>query len=188
MTSVASAVDRLRALAATDEISALSARFSQAGRELALVGGPVRDSFLDRPANDLDFTTDAHPDEIVALVAPIARTHWDIGREFGTIGAHIGGHSVEITTYREDAYDGATRKPVVAFGSDLNGDLVRRDFTVNAMALRLPDLVLVDPTGGVEDLLSGILRTPIDPAISFGDDPLRMIRAAATSVSVPSSP
>src|SRR5690606_25218817 len=92
--------------------------------------------------------------------------------------ARIDGHRVEITTYRADAYDGVTRKPVVAFGDDLEGDLARRDFTVNAMALRLPDRVLVDPRGGLEDLIAGVLDTPVDPAVSFGDDPLRMMRAA----------
>ncbi len=109
---------------------------------------------------------------------PIAQTHWEIGREFGTIGARIGGETVEITTYRADSYDGVTRKPTVEFGDTLEGDLHRRDFTVNAMALRLPEKVLVDPNGGLEDLMAGILRTPSPPEVSFGDDPLRMLRAA----------
>jgi len=138
----------------------------------------VRDAFLGRPVNDFDFTTSALPDEILAIVAPIADAHWDIGRAFGTIGARFSGDTVEITTYRADTYDGETRKPVVAFGDSLEGDLVRRDFTVNAMALRLPQLVLVDPSGGMEDLLQGRLTTPVDADISFGDDPLRMMRAA----------
>ena len=142
------------------------------------MGGPVRDAFLDVPLNDLDFTTDATPDEILAIVKPISDAHWDIGRQFGTIGARINGQTVEITTYRTDAYDGLTRKPVVEFGDSLEADLVRRDFTVNSMALRLPDLVLVDPSGGVDDLLAQTLRTPAAPAVSFGDDPLRMMRAA----------
>ncbi len=178
MQSVAAAVDRLRTLAAIPEIDGLSRRFAEAGHELALVGGSVRDAFLERANADLDFTTDARPDDILAIVAPIADAHWDIGREFGTIGARLGDHTVEITTYRSDAYDGETRKPVVAFGDDLEGDLARRDFTVNAMALRLPDQVLVDPSGGVEDLLEGRIRTPGAPEVSFGDDPLRMMRAA----------
>jgi poly(A) polymerase len=178
MQSVAAAIDRLRTLAALPEIDGLARRFVDAGRELALVGGPVRDAFLDRDITDLDFTTDAHPDEILALVKPIADAHWDIGREFGTIGARLGEHTVEITTYRSDAYDGATRKPVVAFGDDLDGDLARRDFTVNAMALRLPELVLVDPKGGADDLIAARIRTPGAPEVSFGDDPLRMMRAA----------
>ena len=98
-----------------------------------------------RPATDLDFATDARPDDILAIVTPLADAHWEVGREFGTIGARFGDDTFEITTYRADEYDGTTRKPVVAFGDDLEGDLARRDFTVNAMALRLPDLVLVDP-------------------------------------------
>ena len=138
----------------------------------------MRDGFLDRPVNDLDFTTSASPDEILAIVKPISSARWDIGREFGTIGARILGEKVEITTYRADSYNGETRKPTVEFGDSLEGDLVRRDFTVNAMALRLPELVLVDPSGGVDDLLARRIRTPGAPEVSFGDDPLRMLRAA----------
>jgi poly(A) polymerase len=138
----------------------------------------VRDAFLGRPVSDFDLTTDASPDQIIAIVAPIADTHWDVGREFGTIGARIGGETVEVTTYRADSYDGETRKPTVEFGTSLEGDLVRRDFTVNAMALRLPEQVLVDPSGGMEDLLAARLTTPGAPEVSFGDDPLRMMRAA----------
>lgn len=178
MENVASAVQRLAGLATSSPIDRLSTAFAAAGRELALVGGPVRDAFLGRAVNDLDFTTDARPDDILAIIAPIADTHWDIGRAFGTIGARIAGHTVEITTYRTDAYDGETRKPAVEFGDSLEGDLVRRDFTVNAMALRLPGQVLVDPSGGVDDLLAGRLETPSTPEASFGDDPLRMLRAA----------
>lgn len=178
MESVASAIQRLSDLASTPHISRLSSIFAGAGFELALVGGPVRDAFLGRQLTDLDFTTNAHPDEILALVKPIADAHWDIGRAFGTIGARIDGHTVEITTYRSDAYDGETRKPVVEFGSTLEADLVRRDFTVNAMALRLPERVLVDPSGGMEDLVAKRLTTPGAPETSFGDDPLRMMRAA----------
>lgn len=178
MLSVAEAVERLRGIAEQEAVAALARRFADAGHELALVGGPVRDAFLGRPVTDLDFTTDADPDRIVGLVAPVADAHWDVGRAFGTIGARFGAETVEITTYRSDAYDGASRKPVVAFGTDLDGDLVRRDFTVNAMALRLPDQVLVDPSGGLDDLLARRLRTPSAPEVSFGDDPLRMMRAA----------
>lgn len=178
MESVAEALARLRVLATGAEISLLADRFAAAGHEFALVGGPVRDAFLGRAVTDLDFTTDATPDQIVAVVEPVADAHWDIGREFGTIGARLGDAVVEITTYRADAYDGASRKPAVAFGTSLEDDLARRDFTVNAMALRLPECVLVDPTGGVEDLLAGVLRTPGAPEVSFGDDPLRMMRAA----------
>ena len=178
MESVAEALERLGELAGGREIALLAARFAAAGHEFALVGGPVRDAFLGRALTDLDFTTDATPDQILAIVEPIADAHWDIGREFGTIGARLGDATVEITTYRSDAYDGATRKPAVAFGTSLEADLGRRDFTVNAMALRLPERVLVDPSGGVEDLLAGVLRTPGPPEVSFGDDPLRMMRAA----------
>lgn len=178
MQSVAQALDRLNGLAASPTVATLAESFAAAGHELALVGGPVRDAFLGRGTNDLDFTTDATPDEILAVVKPIAEAHWDIGREFGTIGAKVHGHTVEITTYRADAYDGTSRKPEVVFGTSLDDDLVRRDFTVNALALRLPQLALVDPSGGVEDLIAGVLRTPSAPEVSFGDDPLRMMRAA----------
>ena len=178
MENVASAVQRLDAVADSPPVAALAAAFAAAGRELALVGGPVRDAFLGRAVNDLDFATDALPDEILALVTPISDAQWDVGREFGTIAARIRGQTVEITTYRSDAYDGASRKPAVAFGDSLEGDLSRRDFTVNAMALRLPERRLVDPAGGVEDLLARVIRTPGAPEVSFGDDPLRMLRAA----------
>ena len=143
----------------------------------------MRDALLGRPVNDLDFATNARPDETLRIVKPLASATWDIGRAFGTIGAKVPGpdgtfEQVEITTYRADSYDGVTRKPVVAFGDTLEGDLARRDFTVGAMALRLPVPALVDPTGGVEDLIGGVLRTPGDPDVSFGDDPLRMLRDA----------
>ena len=178
MQSVASAIQRLEVLATSSHIARLAAVFVDAGHELARVGGSVRDAVLGAPMHDLDFTTDATPDETLALVKPIADAHWDVGRAFGTIGARVDGHTVEITTYRSDVYDGATRKPAVAFGKTLEGDLIRRDFTVNAMALRLPERVLVDPSGGVEDLVAKRLRTPGLPEVSFGDDPLRMMRAA----------
>lgn len=178
MDSVASAIRRLGDLAGTPHITTLSSAFAAAGFELSLVGGSVRDAFLDRPLNDLDFTTNANPDQILALVKPLSDAHWDIGRAFGTIGARIDGNTVEITTYRSDVYDGETRKPVVEFGDTLEGDLLRRDFTVNSMALRLPERVLVDPSTGVEDLVAGRISTPGAPEQSFGDDPLRMLRAA----------
>ncbi|MBN9151909.1 MAG: CCA tRNA nucleotidyltransferase [Salinibacterium sp.] len=178
MKSAAAAVAELEALAATGHVSRLASAFAAAGEELALVGGSVRDAFLGAPLNDLDFATSAGPDRILEIVAPVAEAHWDVGRAFGTIGAVVDGHTVEITTYRTDAYDGETRKPVVEFGDTLDGDLVRRDFTVNAMALRLPERVLVDPSGGIEDLMAGRLSTPGAPEVSFGDDPLRMMRAA----------
>ncbi|NEM91773.1 CCA tRNA nucleotidyltransferase [Galbitalea soli] len=178
MNSVASAIQRLDALADSAPVARLAQAFAAAGRELALVGGPVRDAFLGRDLTDLDFTTDARPDEILRIVKPISETQWDIGREFGTIGAIIAGETVEITTYRADSYDPDSRKPTVEFGDTLEGDLARRDFSVNAMALRLPGRVLVDPSGGMDDLLAARLRTPGPPEVSFGDDPLRMLRAA----------
>jgi poly(A) polymerase len=178
MLNMAEGVARLGALAASPVVATLAEAFAGAGHELAIVGGPVRDALLGRPVNDLDFTTDAGPDEILRIVKPISSVQWDVGRDFGTIGARVQHEQVEITTYRADSYDGATRKPTVEFGDTIEGDLVRRDFTVNSMALRIPGRTLVDPTGGVEDLVRGVLRTPSDPRVSFGDDPLRMLRAA----------
>ena len=183
MESAAAALARLQALTASPQVSTLARAFDAAGEELALVGGSVRDAFLGAEMNDLDFTTSANPDRTLEIVSPISEAHWDIGRAFGTIGAIVEGHTVEITTYRTDLYDGATRKPLVAFGDSLEGDLIRRDFSVNAMALRLPTAaaptpVLVDPSGGVEDLLARRLVTPGAAEASFGDDPLRMMRAA----------
>ena len=182
MDSVAVASERLRELATRPAVAQLARLFQEAGHELALVGGTVRDAFLGRGLSgddiDLDFTTDATPDQTETLLLPLGRTLWDTGRRFGTIGVRLGGYVCEITTYRSDAYDGTTRKPEVEFGDSLEADLTRRDFTVNAMALRVPDLVLVDPTGGFDDLLARRLRTPGAPEISFGDDPLRMLRGA----------
>ena len=178
MESVARAVERLGELADSAAVSRLAAAFSAAGHELALVGGSVRDAFLNRDLTDLDFTTSARPDDILALVTPISDVQWDVGRDFGTIAARINGLTIEITTYRADAYDGETRKPIVQFGDTLEDDLVRRDFTVNAMALRLPERQLVDPWGGLDDLLARRISTPGAPEVSFGDDPLRMLRAA----------
>ena len=152
--------------------------FGAAGHELSLVGGPVRDLFLGRVSPDLDFTTDADPDQTLAVIGRWADAHWEIGRAFGTIGLRKDGHQIEITTYRAEAYDPASRNPVVAFGTSLDDDLLRRDFTINAMALRLPSLELVDLFGGVRDLHAGVLRTPGTPSSSFSDDPLRMMRAA----------
>ncbi|MBD8023020.1 CCA tRNA nucleotidyltransferase [Microbacterium gallinarum] len=178
MLNMAEGIARLGALAESPVVSTLADAFAAAGHDLAIVGGPVRDALLGRTTNDLDFTTDALPDEILRIVKPISTAQWDIGRAFGTIGAKVAGEQVEITTYRADSYDGVTRKPTVEFGDTLEGDLVRRDFTVNSMALRVPGRTLVDPTGGVEDLVARRLRTPADPSVSFGDDPLRMLRAA----------
>ena len=156
----------------------LGQRFVDAGHELSLVGGPVRDLFLGRLSPDLDFTTDATPDQTVALIRKWADNYWEIGRAFGTIGLRKAGFQIEITTYRAEAYDPESRKPVVAFGESLTDDLLRRDFTINAMALRLPSLELIDPFGGVRDLHASLLNTPGAPESSFSDDPLRMMRAA----------
>ena len=177
MTRVAEAIDTLQGVVGRPPVSTLAEAFAAAGHELALVGGPVRAAFLGREVNDLDFTTSATPDQIEALVRPLADAVWDVGREFGTIAAKLGEATVEITTYRADSYDGKTRKPTVEFGTNLDDDLVRRDFTVNAMALRVPGAVLVDPYGGLDDLLAQRLRTPSSPEVSFADDPLRMLRA-----------
>ncbi|CAB4889461.1 unannotated protein [freshwater metagenome] len=168
----------MRDLSESAVVQKLSHAFSRAGEELALVGGPVRDAFIGRGVNDLDFTTSARPDTILKIVEPLAEAVWDIGRDFGTIGAQVLGEKIEITTYRSDDYDGATRKPEVHFGDSIEADLRRRDFTVNALAVKLPELTLVDPYGGIEDLLRGRLVTPAPAEVSFGDDPLRMMRAA----------
>ena len=162
-----------------EEIHELGRLFEAAGHELALVGGPVRDAVLGRSSADLDFTTSARPDDTEAILRTWTRggAIWDMGRDFGTLGGVRDGVKVEITTYRTESYDPASRKPQVEYGDTLEGDLSRRDFTVNAMAVRLPSLELVDPFGGLEDLSRTLLRTPVAPAQSFSDDPLRMMRA-----------
>ena len=159
-------------------LTEIGSRFGGAGHEIALVGGPVRDAFLGRVSPDLDFTTSASPEQTHAILAGWADANWDLGRAFGTIGARKGGHVIEVTTYRADVYDRASRKPLVAFGDNLLDDLVRRDFAVNAMAMRLPTLEFVDPHNGLADLGQRVLRTPGAPEMSFADDPLRMMRAA----------
>jgi poly(A) polymerase len=159
----------------TDELGTL---FADAGHELALVGGPVRDAMLGRPHTDLDFATSARPDDTERLLKQWGEATWDMGRDFGTIGCQKGPWTVEVTTYRSEAYDPTSRKPNVDFGDTLEGDLVRRDFTVNAMAVRVPGRMVEDPYGGVVDLAQGLLRTPGTPQDSFSDDPLRMLRAA----------
>ncbi|RIY17433.1 CCA tRNA nucleotidyltransferase [Bifidobacteriaceae bacterium WP012] len=157
--------------------------FAEHDYELALVGGPVRDMLLHRVSHDLDFCTSARPEEFEPILRRWGHDgFWDMGRKFGTLGAvrrRPDGTEVkvEITTYRSDAYDSDSRKPEVQYGDTLEGDLSRRDFTVNAMALRVPDLEFVDPFGGASDLAKGVLRTPVDPRQSFDDDPLRMMRA-----------
>jgi poly(A) polymerase len=159
-------------------VDALGDHFVSAGHEIALVGGSVRDALLGRLSEDLDFTTSATPDVVESLVNDVADAVWDIGRDFGTIGCRIGEWTCEITTFRSESYDPGSRKPEVQYGSTLDGDLRRRDFTVNAMAVRLPDHTFVDPYGGLADLAARRLRTPGRPEESFDDDPLRMMRAA----------
>jgi poly(A) polymerase len=171
--SVASELDRIAPV-----IDELGRRFTEAGHELSLVGGPVRDAMLGRHHNDLDFTTSARPDETERLLKAWAGATWDMGRAFGTIGCRKGPWQVEVTTYRSDTYDPESRKPEVDFGDALVGDLGRRDFTVNAMAVRVPGREVEDPYGGIVDLAHRVLRTPGRPEDSFSDDPLRMMRAA----------
>jgi poly(A) polymerase len=163
---------------ATPVIDEVGRRFQAAGHSIALVGGPVRDLLLGRLSRDLDFATSARPDAIEKCLAGWVDAHWDIGRDFGTIGAAVGDWTLEITTYRSDSYDAGSRRPDVSYGDSLEGDLARRDFAVNAMAVTLPDQRFVDPFGGMTDLVEKVLRTPGTPAQSFGDDPLRMLRAA----------
>jgi poly(A) polymerase len=166
-------------LAASSKVALdLGVVFAAAGYELALVGGPVRDALLGRPVSDLDVTTDARPEVVLDLVSGWADAVWEVGIAFGTVAVRKGDHTIEITTYRAEAYDHDSRKPDVRYGSSLGEDLVRRDFTVNAMAVRLPTLELVDLHGGLDDLRAGVLRTPGTPEDSFSDDPLRMMRAA----------
>jgi poly(A) polymerase len=178
-------LSRRQLKAAAAILSALSPRvtelgelFATAGHELALVGGPVRDAFLGRTSPDFDLTTDALPTRILDLVAGWADQVWTVGIQFGTVGLRKGRDHFEITTYRSDSYDRLSRKPVVSYGQSLTDDLARRDFTVNAMAARLPGYQLVDPSNGLADLQLRVLRTPGTPQDSFSDDPLRMLRAA----------
>ncbi len=170
------------ALAAVAPVHRLLER---AGHRLYLVGGVVRDALVGLPeaerSNDLDATTDAAVDVVLSLVEPIASAVWTAGRRFGTAGFVIDGRTMEITTHRAERYDPKSRKPVVTFGTDLHEDLHRRDFTVNAMAVDVADATLIDPCGGRADLAGRRLRTPLAPEVSFGDDPLRMLRAARFS-------
>src|SRR3712207_3678168 len=156
----------------------LGRRFAAAGHELHLVGGSVRDALLGRLGDDLDFATDAEPDQTLAVVKGWAEAIWETGREFGTIGVQRDGLRIEITTFRAESYDGVTRNPAVDYGTSLLDDLRRRDFTINAMAVSLPGHEFTDPHGGLADLADGVIRTPGTPAESFSDDPLRMLRAA----------
>ncbi|GAB2653993.1 CCA tRNA nucleotidyltransferase [Saccharopolyspora gloriosae] len=156
----------------------LAERFAAAGHRLYLVGGSVRDALLGRLGTDLDFTTAARPHQVRELLDGWAETIWDTGIDFGTLGAYKRGTTVEITTFRADSYDGVTRNPEVAFGDTIEGDVLRRDFTVNAMAIELGAREFVDLHGGLEDVAAGRLDTPATPQESFADDPLRMLRAA----------
>ncbi len=159
-------------------VDELGARFATAGHEIALVGGPVRDILLGRGSKDLDFATSAHPEAVERLLAGWADHVWDIGKAFGTIGCRKGDWVLEITTYRSESYDPTSRKPEVAYGDSLEGDLARRDFAMNSMAVLLPSHQFVDPYGGMEDVAGKVIRTPGSPEDSFSDDPLRMMRAA----------
>jgi len=160
----------------------LGARFAAAGHALHLVGGSVRDALLGRLGDDLDLTTDARPEQVLALVEGWAEATWETGIAFGTVGMVRSGFRIEVTTYRAETYAPGSRNPQVQYGQDLAADLVRRDFTVNAMAVALPDWkapdAFVDPHGGREHLAARVLRTPGRPQDSFGEDPLRMLRAA----------
>ncbi|MDT4933048.1 MAG: poly(A) polymerase [Pseudonocardiales bacterium] len=162
-----------------DEAVALGSAFAAAGHQLHLVGGTVRDALMGRPDDDLDFATDARPADVLKIVSSLTQATWTTGIEFGTIGAQINGRMCEITTFRADRYDGVSRNPEVVYGETLQDDLRRRDFTMNAMALSITgEREFVDPFGGLADLARGVLRTPGTPEQSFGDDPLRMLRAA----------
>ena len=171
-------IDQLKPLAGL--LDDIGRRFAERGHSIALVGGPVRDAMLGRlrDGSDLDFTTDARPPEILDILASFAEATWDVGIKFGTVGSRIQGRECEITTYRSEQYDPVSRKPAVDFGDSLEGDLARRDFTINAMALTLPDLNLIDLFAGEADLRAKLIRTPGSPERSFSDDPLRMMRAA----------
>ena len=159
----------------------LGRRFADAGHELYLVGGTVRDTLLGRPVEDLDFATSAPPEETHRLLDGWADKVWLTGVRFGTVSARRGQWKLEITTFRSDTYSGRSRHPKVTFARDIDADLSRRDFTVNAMAVRVPEHRFVDPFGGLGDLRDGLLRTPVEPEVSFGDDPLRMVRLARFS-------
>jgi poly(A) polymerase len=170
--------ERLRPI--LDDVRPLADRFTAAGYSIYLVGGVVRDLVLGRltAASDLDLTTDARPEQTSAVLDGWADSVWTQGKAFGTIGARKGDAVFEVTTHRAEAYREDSRKPHVVYADDVVEDLSRRDFTVNAMALRLPDVALIDPFGGAADLGAGVLRTPLAPEVSFSDDPLRMLRAA----------
>jgi poly(A) polymerase len=175
----AAVAELLRIAPVADRLGEL---FNNAGHELYLVGGSVRDALLGKLGHDLDFTTSARPDAVEELLRKFSRAVWTIGKEFGTIGCRVEADAdswvIEVTTYRSDVYANHSRKPHVAFGDTLSEDLLRRDFTINAMAVSIPDKKFVDPYGGLNDLARRVIRTPATPESSFSDDPLRMMRAA----------
>ncbi len=171
--------ERLKPLLAPDSpVQQLAARLAETGHETYLVGGTVRDAVLGVDSPDVDLTTDARPEQIEAAVSDWADAVWLQGRRFGTVGCEKGGLRLEVTTFRADVYRRESRKPEVTYSDTVDEDLSRRDFTINAMALRVPELEMVDPFGGLEDLAARRLRTPVAPEVSFLDDPLRMMRAA----------
>ena len=176
------------------EISELALAFMAEEAPLALVGGPVRDALLGRLTSDLDFTTAATPDRIKVLLRDWAEDVWETGIEFGTVSAQRGDIKVEITTYRSESYQPDSRKPAVRFGNSLVGDLQRRDFTINAMAIELTDGLsvtgarFVDPFNGVAAVNQQIIDTPGSPEDSFSDDPLRMMRAVRFAAQLGFSP
>ena len=167
--------DALQSMPAVVELGEL---FQNAGFDLALVGGSVRDFILQRDLGDLDFTTPAKPEEIVKITKPWADSVWDLGMEFGTVGVRKNDQVFEITTYRSEVYVSDSRKPSVKFGTEIKEDLTRRDFTVNAMAVKVPSFEFIDLFGGIDDLVKRIIRTPREAELSFSEDPLRMMRAA----------
>ena len=179
MGDVTDAPARLRAyLDPVSPVQQVARLLAHGGHECYLVGGSVRDALLDRAPTDIDITTNARPHVVERIVRPWADHVWLQGQRFGTVGCEKDGMRIEITTYRAEVYRSETRKPEVVYSDDLETDLSRRDFTVNAMAIRLPDPELVDPFGGAADLAARRLRTPLGPDVSFVDDPLRMLRAA----------
>lgn len=168
---------RLEFLASPDLPPAqLAELFGKAGEEIYLVGGSVRDALLERPLDDFDFATAARPERTAEILEPWADAVYGVGARFGTVAARKNGRTIEVTTYRSEVYRDDSRKPHVTYSDDIVDDLGRRDFTVNAVALSLPDLEAVDPFNGLVDLARERLRTPLEPDVSFGDDPLRMLR------------
>ena len=169
--------ERLQFLVDADGVPAqLSDLFETAGYELYMVGGSVRDAFLARPIEDLDFTTNARPEDISRILGGWADSLYKVGEAFGTIAAIKDDFSIEITTFRDEVYRNESRKPHVTYSDHIEADLMRRDFTVNSIAVRLPSVAVVDPYGGLSDLGLKVLRTPMNPEESFSDDPLRMLR------------